>query len=241
MDNIEVQSSKEVENLESNDIPKNENNNLVGMKVKSSRVPLFISILALLVSAFALTVLLCPKCSKNNNDCSVSKNSGKHINDSTRVSGTSDVAYINTEKLLLEYKYSIKLNEDLLTEQAKARASVESKYKQFEKRYNDYMEKARLGSFISQSSMESQQNELMQEEAKLKQLEADLTQQLMEKQANLNKELLDTLTNFLNEYNINSKYSFILNSAVILNGEGAEDVTQEIIDSLNARYTKTIE
>ncbi|MDL2261918.1 OmpH family outer membrane protein [Bacteroidales bacterium OttesenSCG-928-I21] len=151
----------------------------------------------------------------------------------------SDVAFIDTEKLLMEYKYSIKLNEDLLTEQSKARSSFESKYRQFEKKYNNFMEKMRLGSFLSQSSMESQQNELVQEQAKLEEIEVELSQKLMEKQAELNAELFDTLTTFLEDYNKTNNYSFILNKAAILHGKDQMDITDDVILKLNERYEQT--
>ena len=142
--------------------------------------------------------------------------------------------------MLLQYKYSIKLNEDLLTEQAKAKANLESRMRAFEKKYNDFAEKMRLGSFLSQQSMESQQNELLQEQANIQQLEQDLTEKLMMKQADLNAELLDSVSNFIKEFN-NGRYVLILGSVTgggILYAEPDMDITNEVVTQLNERYEK---
>jgi len=155
--------------------------------------------------------------------------------DSTSISlGT--IAYINTDSLFLNYKYSIKLNEDLLTEKAKMQKNMEAKYRALQIKYDAFMEKARLGTFVSQSSMDSQQQEIIEEQQRLQKMEEDLNQKLLEKQVKLNVELLDTVVNFLKEYNSNGKYSMILNNAVILYGHQGMDITKDVTDILNQRY-----
>src|SRR5574344_2565590 len=39
-------------------------------------------------------------------------------------------AYINTDTLLMKYDYSVKLNEEILTEQSKSKASLAAMYRQ---------------------------------------------------------------------------------------------------------------
>ncbi|OQC45495.1 MAG: Outer membrane protein (OmpH-like) [Bacteroidetes bacterium ADurb.Bin028] len=204
----------------------NSKNNKIILTISS--VALLISIAALLLTVFSKNKTVAPQAV--NNAVSFS-------NDST-VSG--NVAYVNLDTLLLQYKYSIKLNEDLLTEQAKAKANLESRMRAFEKKYNDFAEKMRLGSFLSQQSMESQQNELLQEQANIQQLEQDLTEKLMMKQADLNAELLDSVSNFIKEFN-NGRYVLILGSVTgggILYAEPDMDITNEVVTQLNERYEK---
>ena len=204
---------------------------------KFSKIALGLSAVALIASLVAMIVTFTGNKSSNveeEKDISISRN------DST---GLINIAYINLDTLLLEYKYSIKLNEDLLTEQAKAKANLESRIRQFEKKYNDFSEKMRLGSFISQASMESQQQALMQEQASLEQLDATLTEELMLKQYAMNEELYDTIMNFVTEFN-DGRYTLILGNAAgssILFAEPGMNVTREVLDELNARYAKTQE
>ncbi|MBP8994962.1 MAG: OmpH family outer membrane protein [Bacteroidales bacterium] len=204
----------------------NSKNNKIILTISS--VALLISIAALLLTVFSKNKTVEPQAVNN---------VVSFANDST-VSG--NVAYVNLDTLLLQYKYSIKLNEDLLTEQAKAKANLESRMRAFEKKYNDFAEKMRLGSFLSQQSMESQQNELLQEQANIQQLEQDLTEKLMMKQADLNAELLDSVSNFIKEFN-NGRYVLILGSVTgggILYAEPDMDITNEVVTQLNERYEK---
>ena len=204
----------------------NSKNNKIILTISS--VALLISIAALLLTVFSKNKTVEPQAVNN---------VVSFANDST-VSG--NVAYVNLDTLLLQYKYCIKLNEDLLTEQAKAKANLESRMRAFEKKYNDFAEKMRLGSFLSQQSMESQQNELLQEQANIQQLEQDLTEKLMMKQADLNAELLDSVSNFIKEFN-NGRYVLILGSVTgggILYAEPDMDITNEVVTQLNERYEK---
>ncbi len=203
---------------------------------KFSKIALIISGIALATSIVVLVISLTGNKggsdSKNSNPGTITKDSA----------GFANIAYVNLDTLLLEYKYSIKLNEDFLTEQAKAQGNLEARMKAFETKYNAFQEKARLGSFISQASMESQQNELVQEQTNIQKLQEDLSQKLMEQQTALNAELYDTVMSFVNEYNSDGRYMLILGNAAgssILYAEPGMDITRDVLEQLNARYTKT--
>ncbi|MCK9499473.1 MAG: OmpH family outer membrane protein [Bacteroidales bacterium] len=203
---------------------------------KINKITLIISSLAIILSIIVLIIVLLGK-----KEVVLTQNESKNFTLSNDSTNNGNVAYVNLDTLLLEYKYSIKLNEDLLTEQAKAKANLESRMRAFEKKYNDFSEKMRLGSFLSQQSMENQQNELIQEQAKIQQLEQDLTEKLMMQQAELNQELLDSVSNFIKEFN-NGKYVLILGSVTgggILYAEPEMDITNEVVKQLNERYEKS--
>jgi outer membrane protein len=202
---------------------------------KFSKIALVLSVVAL---AASIVVLIISLNSGKTAGTSQNTDSDGIVLDSA---GNISIAYVNLDTLLLEYKYSIKLNEDLLTEQAKAKANLESRIRAFEKKYNDFMEKMRLGSFISQASMESQQNELMQEQANLEQLDAQLTEELMIKQSEMNEELYDTVMNFIKEQYAD-QYTLILGNAAgsnILYAASGMNITRDVIDKLNERYAKS--
>ncbi len=201
---------------------------------KFSKIALIISVVALAASIVVLIFSL----TGHKTSCGEQSDASSGIVlDST---GSLAIAYVNLDSLLLEYKYSIKLNEDLLTEQAKAKANLEGRIRSFEKKYNDFMEKMKLGSFLSQASMESQQNDLMQEQSNLEQLDAQLSEELMIKQAEMNEELYDTVMNFIKD-SYSENYTLILGNAAgsnILYAAPGMNITRDVIDQLNERYTK---
>lgn len=201
---------------------------------KFSKIALIISVVAL---AASISILIFSLIGNKVSCVERSEASNGVVLDST---GGLAIAYVNLDSLLLEYKYSIKLNEDLLTEQAKAKANLEGRIRAFEKKYNDFMEKMKLGSFLSQASMESQQNDLMQEQSNLEKLDAQLTEELMMKQTTMNEELYDTVMNFIQEQ-YSDKYTLILGNAAgsnILYAAPGMNITRGVIDQLNARYAK---
>ncbi|HPG74351.1 MAG TPA: OmpH family outer membrane protein, partial [Bacteroidales bacterium] len=151
------------------------------------------------------------------------------------------IAYVNLDSLLLQYQMSIDLNEDLLTEHAKSKANLERQVKQFEKDYNAFMEKARLGTFLSQASMEAQQNDLIKKQQNLQLLDEQLTQELLDKQTAMNKQLYDTVMNYIKEYN-DGQFSLILGNtagSIVLYGDEGMDITPQIVVNLNERYLKS--
>jgi len=69
-------------------------------------------------------------------------------------------------------------------------------------------------------------------------LEARLSNELAQKQAEFLQTLQDSLDNFLADYNKDKKFDMILNKATVLYGDKKYDITQDVINGMNARYKK---
>ncbi len=95
--------------------------------------------------------------------------------------------------------------------------------------------------FLSRERAEQEQNRLMRKEQDLQQLNATLSQELMEVQQRISEELRDTINAFLKEYNMDKKYEMIIsntaNDNILLANEGY-DITDEVIAILNERFGK---
>lgn len=202
-----------------------------------------LSIISLIINILLIVAVVFLFVKFFGNSCERDNSSGKNI-DVPSITGDSSglkIAYVNLDTLLLEYKFSIELNEELLTEHARSKANLEMQLKQFEQDYNAFMEKARLGSFISQASMETQQQELIDKQAYLQQLDSDLTEKLVLRQEEMNQQLYDSVMNFMADYN-KGQFNLVLGNAggtnVLYASEGM-NITKEIIDLLNERYDKS--
>lgn len=169
----------------------------------------------------------------NNEQSSSTKNDSltKPVND--------DIAYINVDSLLKNYKYYDFLEDKLLEKQKSLEADLNRKMAAFEKEANEFQKKVQNNSFLSQESAQRQQEDLMQKQQNLYKLRDDLSNELMMASANLEKQLLDTVTNFIKEFNKDQKYRYILNSAGFLYGNEALDITDTIASMLNLRYEAT--
>lgn len=204
------------------------------------KTSLIISLIALAASMVTIILILTGTISTDKAGADVSKPETRVAGEFPELPSDIGIAYINLDTLLLEYKLAVKLQEDLLTQKARAQSNLESQYRQLEREYNSFMEKAQLGSFISQASMEAQQNELIEKQQKLERLDRQLTEDLLIKQEQMNRQLYDTIMNFMRQYE-ESHYTLVLGNAGganVLYARPEMNVTREVIEALNKRYDK---
>lgn len=155
--------------------------------------------------------------------------------------GASQIAVVKLDTLVLEYKLAQDLNESLLQKQKEAEATFQLKMSKFERDYKSFQEKSRLGSFLSQASMEAQQSELMQQQEDLQGLQQSLTMQLSQDQESMTQRLYDSVINNIPTIN-DGRFVLVLGDAVganILYSEQTMDITREVLDFLNSRYNST--
>ncbi len=160
------------------------------------------------------------------------------IKDTTTGTSNLKIAYVNIDSLLANYNFYKELENRFLEKQKKLENDLNNKIQNFEKEALNFQKKVQNNSFISQESAQLQQQELMQKEQELYRYRDELTNQLAKEHMRLEKQLLDTVNNFLKIFNKNRRYSFILKKDAILYGDEALDITDTIITLLNKRYVK---
>lgn len=60
----------------------------------------------------------------------------------------------------------------------------------------------------------------------------------MDEQAALTQQLQDSIQAYLREFNADGRYHLVVNDAILLNKVAGYDITDEVIEGLNARYQK---
>lgn len=160
--------------------------------------------------------------------------------DST-VSFKLPVAYLNIDSLLINYQYAKDANEALIKEQEDSRLTINSRARQLQQEMGEFQRKLENNAFLSRQRAEDEQNRLAKKQQELQELDAKLTQQLMQKQQNMSIALRDTIEVFLKEFNKDKKYEIIFSNTSsdnILYADKAYDITAEIIAALNSRLGK---
>lgn len=172
------------------------------------------------------------------------KNHGAEVCEGGAVSGENailPIAYINLDSLLVNYTFAQEANEKLMSKQEDARLKLNTKMRTFQKEYADFQRKLENNAFLSRERAENEAQRLQQKQQDLQNLEAKLTQDILEENQKLNLQLADTLTQFLDEFNADGRYHIILSNQgkdnVIMASEGY-DITNEVLEGLNKRYTK---
>lgn len=148
------------------------------------------------------------------------------------------VAFINTDSLMLNYKLAQKLTERIMGKEEAARADFNQKMRVFQQDATEFQRKVQNNAFLSMERAQQEQARLQKKEQELQELNERLTNELMKEQADLSKQLQDTLQNFLKEY-ATSRYSLILSNNMgdnVLWSAPGVDITNEVVDILNSRY-----
>lgn len=160
--------------------------------------------------------------------------------EATPVEGNLPIAYINLDSLLSNYTLAQECGEQLMKKQEDARLKLNTKMRTFQNEYADFQRKIENNAFLSRERAESEANRLQRKQEELQALEEQLTQDILTEQQQLNIRLADSLTNYLNEYNKDGRFHLILSNQGrdnVLTAVEGYDITDEITEALNARYT----
>lgn len=160
--------------------------------------------------------------------------------EATPVEGNLPIAYINLDSLLSNYTLAQECGEQLIKKQEDARLKLNTKMRTFQNEYADFQRKIENNAFLSRERAESEANRLQRKQEELQALEEQLTQDILTEQQQLNIRLADSLTNYLNEYNKDGRFHLILSNQGrdnVLTAVDGYDITDEITEALNARYT----
>lgn len=151
------------------------------------------------------------------------------------------IAYVNIDSLLLNYQFAKESNEILMKKQEDSRLDLNSKARQLQTEMAEFQRKLENNAFLSRERAEQEQNRLMKKEQDLQQLNAKLSQDLMEVQQKVSEQLRDSINTYLKSYNKDKKYEMILSNTSsdnILISNAGYDITKEVTDELNKRYSK---
>jgi len=146
------------------------------------------------------------------------------------------IAYINSDSVLKNYEY-LKVNRDKLEAKTK---KLEQEYRNrasgLQSEFNAYQ---RNVSTMTLGQVRAVEEDLQKKQQNLQMYQQSLTQQLMEEEAKLNKELYDRVTAFLKEYGQEKGLHVVLKydpTSDVLFGVPALDISQDVINGLNDRY-----
>lgn len=151
------------------------------------------------------------------------------------------IAYLNVDSLLTNYTFAQDASERLMQKQEDARLKLNTKARSLQNEMADFQRKLDNNAFLSRERAEKEQQRLIKKQQDLQDLEAKLTEDIMLENQTLNKQLADTLTQFLQTFNADGRYQIILSNTAkdnVLMAADQYDITNEVIAGLNKRYKK---
>ena len=162
------------------------------------------------------------------------------------------IAVVNTDSILLHYTLAVEASDKLQAQYEESMVKLDTKAKAFQKEYEtfqqdvlNFQKKVEANAFLSRERAESEQarlqkkeQQLMAKQQELENLRQKLSADFMAQQSELTQQLQDSVQAYLREMNADGHLHLILNDAVLMNKVAGYDITEEVIDALNARYKK---
>jgi len=149
------------------------------------------------------------------------------------------IAYIRTDSLLTNYKFYNDLNNTLMKKIEDRGLNLRKKEERFQKEYLDYQEKAQRNLFMSPERRQQEENRLLTLQQELQNYSDQTNKEMAAESDKMQRQLHDTITTYIKLFNTPKKYEFIFSNTGTDNlfyADDKYDITQEIIDLLNARY-----
>ena len=156
------------------------------------------------------------------------------------VAGTNmKIAYVEVDSLLTKYRYWNDLNELMIQKEENIRTTLNEKAKELDGEMREFQRKLENNGFASRERAEQENARLLQKQRDLQQLQEKLTSELQAENQKISLQLRDSINSFLKTYNKDKGYSLIISNTGfdnLLYADPAFNITQEIVDGLNARY-----
>lgn len=149
------------------------------------------------------------------------------------------IAYVEIDSLLAKYNFCIDLNEAMVKKSENVRLTLNQKAKDLEKHQREFQTKVQNNAYLSQERAEQEYKRIAKLEQDLQELSNKLQTELMSEQEKNSLLLRDSINAFMKEYNKEKGYSFIISNTNLDNLLYADEqynITQEVVDGLNARY-----
>ena len=149
------------------------------------------------------------------------------------------IAFINIDSLQANYTYFLEKKDELETHQQTMSNELKRSQKKFENDYLAAQRKAQAGT-LTQAEYESSVKKLSKMQQSLEARDAALTKQLLQEQDEFNRDLKERLDNYLEEYNKDKDYDYILSYSKtlgnILLAKDVNDITAEVTEGMNKAY-----
>ena len=194
--------------------------------------PLILSIIAVVAAVAALILSLTTP--KTHHKTAESADSVQAV--------AGDIVYLRLDTLLLQYDMYSDLQSAFEAKAQTADSDLNKKARKLESDIKNFENSIQKG-LLTRSAAEQQQNSLQQRQANLQNEAAQKQQELAEESQVLLNQVMFAIQTYLQEYNKDHNFAAILTTTdatnVVIVGSPALDITQEIVDGLNAEYIKT--
>lgn len=158
----------------------------------------------------------------------------------TGTNGELKIAYILSDSVLVNYQLAKDLNAQFVEQQQQYNTEFGKKRTDLERQAVAFQEKLQRGGFLTEDRAVKERDRLLAEEQEIQRLDYELSTRLSEMEQRINLQLVDSIVNYVKEYNKKFNYTYIFsNSGNIIVGDQQYNISKDIVDGLNARYAQS--
>ena len=177
--------------------------------------------------------LMFAQCAGNNNAAPAAAATG--------AAGASNmkIAFVEIDSLLSKYHFCNDVNEEMLKKEENIRTTLNEKGKKLEKQAAEFQRKYENNGFVSPERAQQEYQRIQKQQQELQELQQKLTNELTAENQKNTLELRDSINAFLKVYNQEKGYDLIISNSGfdnLLYGNPAYNITNEVVEGLNARY-----
>lgn len=148
--------------------------------------------------------------------------------------GSLKIVWVNMDSLLANYDYYFDQQREMGEMMSRAEKDLQSKGQSLERRVTSFQDKVQKG-LMTRSEAQKEQEALQVEQGRFLQLQEQHRQRLMEEEQVRTRKVTAAISEFIQKYNAERGYDYIL-SGPMLYGAPALNVTNEVLEGLNAEY-----
>lgn len=170
--------------------------------------------------------------------------SGSTTQTSDTTAHAGAIVYFNMDRVLNEYDMANDLRSVVETKVNSISQEVTRRGNKLEKDINDFQDKINKG-LLTQSVAENRNKKLIEQQNSFQTYANQKQQEIAEEQQVMMNQIADAINTFLVNFNAEKKYALILATQgdilpmPVVTGEAQYDITDAILEGLNAEYVKT--
>ena len=151
---------------------------------------------------------------------------------------TTNIRYIDMDSITAHYNLASDYKEWLVKETDRLEKKIKGLYSAAQKFENECQVKAKNNGYLTEASYNADLQKYQNMVVNAQKQEQTIRRRAAEEDAEWQKQLQDSINSFIEDYNKEHKYDAILFKAAGVYFNPALEITDEVIEGLNARYNK---
>ena len=149
------------------------------------------------------------------------------------------VVYVDLDSLMANYNLAKDINTDMMRKEEDIKLKLTEKLKNLQANQADFERKYKNNVYSSPERAQQEYNRIVKMEQEIAQFEQSMAAEFEKEGAARNKALRDSINAFIKVYNADKGYDYILTKIGddFLYANEALDITKEVVEGLNSRYT----